>query len=196
MTGHNDISAFILAGGKSRRFGQDKATYIYMGKPLIEHVLDILKRLFSDISIIGDNSERFRFPGVPCYPDLIKGIGPLGGIYTALNHAKNRYSFICACDMPYLTTDLIEYMIQQSEGSDVIIPFINDNYEALHAIYSKNCLIPSEESIKIGSKRIISFFDRVRVKKINEDEIGKFVSPEKAFRNINYIEDLMDRGSA
>ena len=83
------ISATILAGGKSKRFGLDKSMYIYKGKPLIEYVIDIVKTAIEDISIIADNGDRFEYLGFPVLPDLVHEIGPLGGIYTALSPLAN-----------------------------------------------------------------------------------------------------------
>lgn len=184
------ISATILAGGKSKRFGLDKSMYIYKGKPLIEYVIDIVKTAIEDISIIADNGDRFEYLGFPVFPDLVHEIGPLGGIYTALSTSKTEKVFIFACDMPNLNKNLIEYMISISNNYDIIIPFLNSNYETLHAIYSHNCLKHIKKYIKEGKRKITGFFDKVNVRRMLNDEIEKYSDSSLIFKNINYIEDF------
>jgi len=133
---------FIIAGGKSSRFGQDKSLYEFEGKPLIMHAYDALSKVFSDISIIANDKEKFSIPGVEVYPDIIPDLGPIGGLYTVLSQLKEgERAFIVPCDMPFLDSDLIEYMANIPAMYDVIVPMPEGNYEPLHAIYSYLSLI-------------------------------------------------------
>ncbi|MBP7738703.1 MAG: molybdenum cofactor guanylyltransferase [Spirochaetes bacterium] len=182
----NDISAFIIAGGKSSRFGEDKAVFLYHGKPLIEHVIEAIRPVFNRIAIIGDDAEKFDYLGLPSHRDIVPGIGPLGGLYTALRVADTGRIFIFACDMPGLNTGLIRHMIELSENVDVVIPFIGGFYEPLHAIYSKSCIAPMETLIQEGKRQIFRFFDQVTVRQVTADEIRAYADPEAVFRNINY----------
>jgi len=100
-------SAYILAGGQSKRFGQDKSLYSLEDRPLIQHVFDIITPLFPKIYIIANDPDKFNFLPVKVYPDLISGLGPAGGIYTALDHLKEDRAFIFACDLPYLNDGFI-----------------------------------------------------------------------------------------
>ncbi len=184
---HQDISSFIIAGGQSRRFGQDKALYPYQGRPLIGYAIETAKKAFGRVAIVADKADRFSFPEIPCYSDLIPGLGPIGGVLTALHYSDTDHVFILACDMPELDASLMRYMNSLSRGYDVTVPLVNGYYEPLHAIYSRNCMAPIESSIKRGKKQIISFFDQVSVRHVTEDEIRKFVDPSLCFRNINYL---------
>jgi molybdenum cofactor guanylyltransferase len=183
-------SAFILAGGKSKRFGADKTVYPVNGKPLIEYVTGVLSGIFSDISIIADDVEKYRYLDLPCHPDIIPGMGPIGGIYTALHHSRSEYSFIVAGDMPGLNAGLIRYMLSLAGEHDVVVPFVGGNYEALHALYGHGCLRHVDAVIHSGERRIISFFDRVRVRTVTADDISPFARPDRVFRNINYLADI------
>ena len=184
-----DISAFIMAGGRSRRFGEDKALYPYRGRTLIEHAVETVRAVIPRVAIIADTADRYRFPGIACHADIMPGMGPAGGVYTAVRVAETVRAFVFACDMPDLDAGLMRYMISVSEGYDVTIPLLGGNYEPLHAVYSRNCAGPLERHFGEGKRRIISFFDDVRVRPVTEEEIRKFADPSRAFRNINYRRD-------
>lgn len=184
------ISSFIIAGGKSSRFGEDKSLYRFKGKPLIEHVADTLKDIFHDIGIIANEGEKFSYLKLPTYPDIIPGLGPIGGLLTALKQSKTENTFILPCDMPNLNADLIRYMASLSDDYDIIVPFANDFYEALHAIYSVRCIDVIERTVAAGRRQIISFFDEVNLRRVYEDEIRFYTDPETAFANINYKDDV------
>jgi len=184
-----DISAYIIAGGQSRRFGQDKALYPYQGRPLIEYVIEAAGRVFDRIAIVADRADRFSYPDIPCHSDIISGQGPIGGVLTALRYADTDRVFILACDMPELDSGLMIHMNAVSEGYDVTVPWVGEYYEPLHAIYAKNCLMPIEESIRKGKRQIVSFFDQVSIRKVTEEDIRKFIDPSLAFRNINYLDE-------
>jgi molybdopterin-guanine dinucleotide biosynthesis protein A len=181
-----DISACIIAGGQSSRFGADKAVFNHRGKPLIRHVIDSLSPVFERISLIADQSDKFAFLGLPCRSDIKRGIGPLGGLHAALVHSETELTFIVACDMPDLCEDLIRYMVSVSSGFDATVPLLAGGHEPLHAIYAKSCIGPIERGIAEGRTRVTGFFDDVSVKMVHEDEIRKFADPESAFRNINF----------
>ncbi|MFC1670230.1 molybdenum cofactor guanylyltransferase [Spirochaetota bacterium] len=190
MTSEDSISAFILAGGKSKRFGQDKSKYLYKNKPLIKHAYDALSPVFDDISIIGNEASDYDIPGIKIYSDIIPGLGPIGGIYTALNNSKAPRSFICPCDMPFINSEFIEYMVSIPNEYDLIIPEVSGFLEPLHAIYSKNCITPLKSLIDNKINKVIEIVDKVELRKVNEDEITFFDDPEKIFQNINYMEDI------
>ena len=182
----HEISAFIIAGGRSRRFGEDKALFDYRGMPLIQHVAESIKPAIGKIAIVADDAERFAFLGIPCYRDIIPGMGPFGGLHAALTNADTVRIFVFACDMPGLDADLIRYMAAESEQYDVTVPYIEGRYEPLHAVYSKSCLAPVEKRIRDVNRRIISFYGNVSVRPILEQEILRFIDPKLVFRNINY----------
>jgi len=184
------INAFIIAGGRSRRFGRDKALFPVEGVPLIERVLSVGRGVFSEISIIADDHGRFSHLGVPCHADMVKGWGPLGGIYTALRYARPGGCFVVACDMPFLSGPLIRAMAGLTGDSDVLIPYLNGNYEALHAFYSTNCAEAVRRSIERGERRVVSFFDEVAVRRVEGSWIKEIADPARVFININYLDAL------
>lgn len=191
-TGQDGISAFIIAGGKSRRFGADKALFEYRGRPLIEHVIEAIRPVTGRIAIAADDGGRFRYLGLPCYPDAIPGAGAFGGVYTALLRSETERVFVAACDMPWLDTGLIRFIVSVSEGYDVTIPRPNGRFEPLHAVYSGACTAHMRDSLERGGRRIISFFENVSIRTVTDEEISRFGDPDRIFRNINYQEDTGD----
>jgi len=187
-----DISAYILAGGKSSRFGENKALYNYEGKPLVQRIVDTVSSVLPRIGIIANQPELYEFLGLPIHTDIIPGLGPIGGIYTALKNSTTQHVFITACDMPDISPRLIEYMISVADNHDVTIPFIEDFYEPLHAIYSRSCIDTINKMIARDERRIHTFLtlETITTRKILHDEISRIADPSVVFRNINFKADL------
>ena len=190
------INAYIIAGGKSIRFRSDKSLYEFNGKPLIKHVVDAVSPVFKSVSIISNDTEKFSFLGLNTIPDIIPDLGPIGGIYTALTHSAGKSIFAFACDTPFIDKRFIEYMTLKIKGFDIIVPSISDRYEPLHTIYSSSCLPHILKLINSGDRKIINFFDSMKLLKITEEEIRKFDPELKLFKNINYFEDIEKLGRA
>ena len=133
------INGYILAGGKSTRMGEDKGLMELHNKPVIEYVINQLKPAVNNIVIVSNNKEYAKF-GYEVIEDIIRNIGPSAGIHTVLCHSKTERNFVVSCDMPFITTDSIEYLINESEGSQITIPVYKDKYEPMYAVYSKECL--------------------------------------------------------
>lgn len=187
---NNKLKCAIIAGGKSGRFGSDKSLYSYEGKTLIEHVRDAISPVFNDIVIIANESVKFSFLNLPVIPDIIPGLGPIGGIYTAVQKLDAERIFIFPCDMPFLNTEFIRYMTEIPELYDIVVPSINGYYQPLHAIYSKNCIAAIKRNIDAEDYRMSGFFDGHDIRVVNEEEISFYDDPEKMFRNVNFREDI------
>lgn len=184
-----DITAYITAGGSSRRFKEDKSLFPYRGKVLIQHVYDTLSGIFPKVCVIANDCDKYSFLNTCIIPDLVQGLGPVGGLYTALAHARTESIFFCGCDMPCLSHALIRYLVGLSAGYDVVVPVVPKGYEPVHAVYSKRCLPHIKDSIDSGSRKIIPFFNRVRVREVCVDEMRPFGSWETMLFNINYPHD-------
>ncbi len=187
------VAAFIVAGGKSSRFGEDKTLYPFEGTPLIERVTGVLSRVFTDITIVASDAARFSYLGIPSIPDEVKDLGPMGGLYTALIHAKRPWIFVAASDMPFLDTGLIRYMTTLTGDCDVVVPVIDGYYEALHALYSTRCAGTVARFVRENRRQVISFFPEVRVRNVTEDEIRAHADPARVFHNINSRLDVTAR---
>jgi molybdopterin-guanine dinucleotide biosynthesis protein A len=184
------VSAVVLAGGRSTRLQQDKALLELDGEWVLESILRKLAFLSDDVLVVGGDQDKLRRLGVPIVPDARPGAGPLGGIYSGLKSMRHERGLFVACDMPLLSLPLLRYMIELSTAFDVVIPRIGDNVEPLHAIYSQACLLPIEEQLDRGERRVVCFHPNVRMRYVEASEINDLDPQHLSFFNINTPQDL------
>lgn len=183
-------SGAILAGGESRRFGRDKARAMLGGNPLVVHVLDTLHSVFDDVLIVTNEPVPYERIGVTVVSDIVRGAGCLGGLLTALVHARGERCFVVACDMPFLNADVIRRMVRMCGGTDVVVPVLRGELQPLHAIYSKRCVTHIEERMAQGDLRIFDFYSNVLTLRL-ERSVWEDLDPEnRSFSNINTQHDL------
>jgi molybdenum cofactor guanylyltransferase len=184
------ITGIILAGGKSSRFGSNKALARFNGTPLIERVTAVMGRVFKNLIIITNNPLEYSYLKIPLYQDIIKGMGPVGGIYTGLDVLEGDWAFFCACDMPFINEGLVRYLAGLKDGFDAVVPKMDWKIEPLHALYSKGCLNAMKDLIDKKEFQTIKAFNRISVRFVEEEEIVKFDPELKTFLNINRQDDL------
>jgi molybdenum cofactor guanylyltransferase len=163
------ITGYILAGGKSSRMGADKGLLLLEGKPMIQYVIEQMQLIFDKVVIVSNNPEYKKF-GLDVIPDLIKDIGPAGGIYTALHHSGTKF------------------VIRNSEESQVVLLENKGRIEPLFGMYSKECeaiwlKLIEEGKIKL-QEMVLNF--KFKVIPIENNEIFG----ANFFKNINTKEDL------
>lgn len=193
------VSVAILAGGRSRRMGQDKALLPIGGRSVIEWVLDRVVPLSDDVTIITDVPGKYRHLDYRMIGDIFPGKGSLGGIYTAVHAAQYLHCVVVACDMPLLNTDLLRYLAELAPGFDVVVPRIEEFPETMHAVYGKRCLEPIKSRLLADQLKIIGFFEDVRVRYVERNDVSRFDPTFRSFININTPADLehvqrMERG--
>jgi molybdopterin-guanine dinucleotide biosynthesis protein A len=184
------MTGIILAGGKSRRMGRNKAFIDSGGVPLFERVYRVFEEIFSEIIIVTNDVLPFERYEAILQRDIILNKGALGGLYTGLFHSSNYHAFCSACDMPLLNPRVIEYMTEERDEYDVIVPKTHDGLHPLHAIYSKNCLNPMRQLLDRDDLRIVDFFGQVRVRYIEEMEIKEFDPHVRSVINVNTEEEM------
>lgn len=192
----SDITAIVLAGGQSRRFGRDKALEPIAGEPMIRRVIRRSAEPVDAHEVIVVVSSLERADGLPLDPahrmvaDMFPGCGPLGGIYAGLLAARTEWGLVTACDMPLLSASLLRHMSSIREGVDVVVPMLSGRPEPTHALYSRRCLPAIKARLRAGELKISSFFDCVKVRRVLEDEIRRFDPRLLSFLNVNRQEDL------
>ena len=129
-----ELTGIILAGGKSSRMGEDKGLMSFKGKAMIQHIIDAVKPLVSTIVIIANNKDYEQF-GYPVYEDIIKGKGPLAGIYTGLTHSKAEKNMVLSCDVPFVNGEILKLLIEACKDVDVAIPEKNNRTHQLIGVY-------------------------------------------------------------
>lgn len=184
-----EMTGIILAGGKSKRLGVDKAELIVGGRSILERTVLILKQIFAEVIVVSNIYRDIAEKDVIQVKDIKGAKGALGGIYTGLYHASYDRSFITACDMPYIMPPLVE-LIAKSQQKDVVVPYINGNFEPLFAVYSHQCIPIIEHMISCNILKISDLYNRCSVEHIGEDLLRKVDTNLKSFININSIHDL------
>jgi len=182
------LSIAIQAGGESRRMGHDKALMPFLGRPLIQRVIERLTPIADEVLVTTNNPEDYRFLGLPLFPDLKPARGALGGLYTALSSAACEAVAVVACDMPFASAQLVEAAnrLLAQEEADVVIPDSGDGLEPLHAVYRRETCIPAiEAAIEADQWRLISWFPQVKVRILQPDEVKRYDPSGLTFWNLN-----------
>ncbi len=182
-------NAIVLAGGRSSRFGTDKAFVKVGDSTIIESLLFLLCPIFDNLIIVTNHPAKHQAFPAKVVEDKIKGLGPLGGIYSGLLASDSEQNFVVACDMPLLNPRLIHYIMSQARA-EVVVPRIKDKLEPLHAVYSKSCIPAIEKQIASGDYKIQNFFAQIDVQYVEEPEIRQFDPNLTSFLNINLQKDL------
>lgn len=190
------VTGVIQAGGKSIRMGgEPKALVPLGGRAIIERVVDAVRAVTGDVLIVTNTPALYAHLGLPMVPDIFPDHGSLGGIYSGLAAVPGDAAFTVACDMPFLSVEVVRLVASRAAEADVVIPQIAGQWETLHACYAKSCLGPIERRLRSGRLKIIGFFDEVRVLAITEAQIARLCDPAVVFMNVNTPDEL-DRARA
>ena len=188
---NNVVTTIILAGGKSSRFGRNKALEMVDDKNLIQRVIERVMPISCQIIVAGSVWQ----PGFPSASsiqyklDLYPDKGPLGGIYTGLLASESFHNLVVACDMPFLNVNLLRYMLRICPGFAAVVPF-TDRIQPLHAAYTQDCLDNMQAALKNHRLGIARFLDTVTVKYIMKEECQRLDPNLLSFFNINTEADL------
>ena len=185
-----DLTVAILAGGRSKRMGSDKALLTIEGIPLLQRVINAAHTL-ADARIIISNNPTTHSPFLwPLFPDRFPDAGPLGGLATALHHATTSHLLLLACDMPNLTPPLLQYVVSQPRASHgVIIPEDEKGLQPLCAVYSRSVLPLAEDAIKQGQFSMQKFVGRINARVVNKEKWAIHARTRNPFTNFNTPEE-------
>ena len=173
------ITGAVLAGGKSVRFGKNKALQELRGKRFIERAVESLRPFCDPVMVIANDLELYLDLGVTLVRDIIPRQGPLGGIYTALLFSSEDWVLVKATDMPFLVPELAAMLIGAKEGFDAVVPMLGDYYEPLLALYNRRCLPPIVRQLENPDERqIIKFYRKIKVhgitgRRVAQDRSGR-----------------------
>jgi molybdopterin-guanine dinucleotide biosynthesis protein A len=185
------VSGVILAGGKSRRMGgSPKALLPFGGRPLIHQIVAIVGSVLPDRLVVTNSPDLYAFLGLPMVGDVFPEGGSLGGIYSGVHAVSGDAALCVACDMPFLSADLIAYLASRASEADVVIPEAAGELQTLHAVYGKACLPAMEHRLRLGQLKVTAFFEEIRVLRILTPEVAAFGDPELMFMNLNTPDDL------
>jgi molybdopterin-guanine dinucleotide biosynthesis protein A len=158
------------------------------GPTVVELAVERLRAVADEVLLVGDDPEPYARLGLPHAPDLYPGAGSLGGIYSGLRAARHPFALAVACDMPFLNAGLLRHMASSPRDYDVLVPVIEEP-EPMHAIYSRACLPWMEESLRAGRLKIIGWFPRARVRRLERETLVKLDPELRSFFNMNTPEE-------
>lgn len=184
-----DVTGIILAGGKSSRMGTDKGLQELSGNPLIHYAIHALSGLCNTI-IISSSSEAYQSLGYKVVADVFPGIGPMGGIYSALKQSETAENLVLSCDLPFASTELLSYILEKSEGFHVAVPWQgNQHYEPLCGFYHLSILDQMNDFIQNKNYKLPDLFKEININRlIINNKLGFY--NENLFLNINSKLDL------
>jgi molybdenum cofactor guanylyltransferase len=191
---YNDITGIILAGGRSKRMGRNKALLPFRDVSIIDHIAGIMKSLFKNVIMITNEPEEYDFIQLEKYKDIIPKKGPLSGIHSGLIHTNTEKNFIISCDIPLITSEIISYIIEYPTNKPITVVKADGFIQQLCGVYDKSCytkaeeLLTKEENTTGKSKcKVLSLIDELGAEIIHEETIPCY--REGMYLNINSMED-------
>lgn len=187
-------AGIILAGGRSRRLGRDKASEVLLGRTLLQRALDHLDGIVDELLIVKARGQELpsieaRAP-VQVVEDAYPGTGPLGGIYTGLVAMQAPVAIAVACDMPVLQPPLLRELLRLLPGHDLVATIKEALPEPLCAAYSKSCIETIRAKLEAADYKASGYFDEVKSLLIGPEVWRDFDPDGLSFLNVNREEDL------
>lgn len=183
---------FVLAGGQSRRFGEDKLLYPLGGKRLIEYAVKALSDLCDKIYIVTKNPEKFSFlQGVDFLQDLLDKQSALSGLYTALKHLGKGRGLVVAGDMPMLQKSLLCKLLENS-APPLTLFRIGGRLQPMPGVYYSEILMQVEAYMASGGEKLTDLVESLPRKEIEEETAREWDHHLLSFININTKQDLKD----
>jgi molybdopterin-guanine dinucleotide biosynthesis protein A len=189
-------SAIVLVGGEGRRVnGMEKYFFVFQGKTFIERLISSLEPVVDEIILVAkdeEHCERFAcIDGVRCVHDIRRGIGPIGGLHAGVHASRGDLLFVCACDMPCVSTRIVAALFDALGAYDAAIPsWSEDMLEPLHAVYRREPLLAYlDDHISLSLREMVKNLDATYV------PVDQFRSLDPgliSFVNINKLEDMGD----
>jgi molybdenum cofactor guanylyltransferase len=179
-----DATAVIMAGGKSRRMGEDKSLIEVHGKPLIAHIADQLRPHFAELMVSANDPDKYAFLGLPTVSDRVVDQGPLMGISSALAAAHHDRVFVTATDIPDVDIDLMATLLRRARHHDGPVPRTAEGHlEPLFAVYRKQIGAAMDTALANGNRSVRAAIDRCDMALVDLDAESDPI-------NLNTPEDL------
>jgi molybdopterin-guanine dinucleotide biosynthesis protein A len=189
-----DVTPIIVAGGLGTRLGGvKKATLEVGGRPVIERVLDAVRPIAerNEIIVVDNDDSLSHLAGVRIVPDAETRAGVLMALHSGLTAAESELCVVVACDMPFLNTYLLRWLIELAGDFDIVMPVTDGRMDPMHAVYRRvTCLETIGNALARGDKRMISYLGDVRVREVMADRLRLHDPNLYSFFNINTVEDL------
>ena len=195
------VTGVILAGGTSRRMGQNKALIQLGDDSLIGHVIRRMRFVTDELLLITNTPTEYAYLGLSMHSDIVPNTGALGGIYTGLTYASHDAVLCVACDSPFLQPKLLIYLVSVLGDYDAVMPYTykeppSDNEDAritlqtLCAAYSKHCLPIIASMLQESELRVHVLQERANILTLAPEIWETYDSEGHSFFNVNTPEDF------
>lgn len=196
-----DVTGIVLSGGKSMRMGVNKSFLTLGGKTFIERITDLMKTLFDKVILISNTPDEYMFLNIPVCKDIYKDKGPLAGIHSGLKNSSTLRNFIISCDIPLMTKEMIEYIVNFKTEKLLTICKAHGFLQPFAGLYNKSLLKDIENIINRNSDfvnhtnelsrkqcEIMSFIKSIETEILDPEIVNGF--SENIFMNINTPEEF------
>jgi molybdopterin-guanine dinucleotide biosynthesis protein A len=192
------LRAYVLAGGASSRFGQDKALAEVGGKPMLARMCELLRSVVNEVKVVAPAGRyENESAGAPVIEDRWPGQGPLGGILTALMQAQDiaapcEWNLIVSCDMPFLTREWLAYLAERAlqSSAQVVLPQSAHGPEPLCACYRTDAGPALRAVFERGVRKVTDALKQVKTEVLDEADWKRFDSAGRLFWNMNTAADF------
>ena len=187
-----DVTGVLLAGGKSRRMGEDKRYLVVGEQTLLERGLAVLSSIFQEVLVVIAQDSPPLDVDARVVRDLVPDCGSLGGLYTGLTQATTPYIFVVACDMPFLDQAVISQFTSRRTTADIVMAKLAARLHPMHALYGKGCLPAMEQMILARQLKIQEMVSHasLRVRYVTEADLLTIDPSGRSFLNVNTPADL------
>ena len=189
MASEDGSSGLILAGGASRRMGQDKAALTLGGRTLLDRTISVLECVVDEVLVVGPRHHGTSVPEVRLVQDDVPNAGPLGGLLAGLRRVSSSYAVTVACDLPFLEADVLRYLLDLAPGYDAVVPRVDGQYQTLHAVYAVSVEAVIARHITRGQLRLDGVLPELTVRWVDESELEWAGLRCRSFANVNTPDD-------
>ena len=188
----SEVTGVLLAGGKSRRMGEDKRYLVVGEETLIERGLSVLRSIFQEVLVVIAQDSPPLGVDARVVRDLVPECGSLGGLYTGLMQAATPWIFAVACDMPFLDHAVIAQFTSRRAAADIVMAKLAARLHPMHALYGKQCLPVLEQMIQARHLKIQELVScsSLRVQYVTEVDLLTSDPSGRSFQNVNTPADL------
>lgn len=191
------VTAAILAGGRATRLGgADKSALLVDGMTVLDRQMAALRPLTPRIMLVTDHARRFTGAPVPVVRDLHPGVGPLGGLHTALHAAATTHVLILACDLPFVTHAFLAHLAGLRGDADAIVPRDAVGRHPLCAVYATRLASRVARSLDAGMRRMTDLLDAIDVHEVSPATVATFDPDGRLLTNLNTPDDLARTAAA
>jgi molybdopterin-guanine dinucleotide biosynthesis protein A len=185
------VAGYVLVGGKSSRFGRDKALLEFNGVPLAVRIAERMRPAVEGVTLVG-SPEKYRELGLRVIPDAVTDFGPLGGVLAALEDSTSEWNLLTACDMPELTAEFFSFLAARTAGcgDDVILPYDGvGRAEPLCGVYRSTARAVVRRQVEAGVHKVMHALDGLRIARLDPEEWAALDPAGRLFTNLNWPED-------